>query len=761
MNKIAELLQDRFNIAAIKISPLNGYANSNYLIESENNKYILKEYHNEPGLKEFLQDECNMLEKLDEKIPGYFQKPVKSTGGEFMLTDIEKPEVLYRLLHFIEGELFRHSTHNHQLFSSIGTLLAKMDAVLLETNYFAIASRRYDWDILQIDLSRQYSKLIANPSDRKLVDYFYQQYNENVRPFIPELRHSIIHGDANDFNIIVDNNRISGLIDFGDSVYSLLVNELAIAITYAMFDKENPLEWSMPLIQAYCKLLPLSETEIDLLYYLVGARLCISISKSAHARTIAPEDTYLTVSEKQALDLIRKWIKINPVLASEKFREAAGLESNIRETSQSDIDKRWKHLSKAFSLSYADEPIKMEKAAFQYMFDNKGNTFLDTRNNIPHVGHCHPKVVEAAQRQMARLNTNTRYIYDVLNEYSEKLLKKFPSSLNKVFFVNSGSAASDLAIRLALTHTKKKKLVVMEHGYHGNTSLGIDISHYKFSGKGGSGQKENTIIAPAPDTYRGKYRNNSGEGGKLYALDLINSLEADKGNIAAFIAEPIISAAGQIPLSKAYFDLTYPYIKNQGGVCISDEVQTGFGRLGKYFWAFEISDYVPDIVILGKPIGNGHPMAAVVCTSEIAESFNNGMEFFSSFGGNPVSCATGIAVLDVIEEESLMKNALEVGQYMIEKFSHLKKQYETFGDIRGSGFCLGLEFVKDKSTKAPATELSQTIVNQLKEKNILVDSDGPFHNVLKIKPPLCFTTENADMLIDSIEQIMLKHKSAG
>ncbi len=254
----------------------------------------------------------------------------------------------------------------------------------------------------------------------------------------------------------------------------------------------------------------------------------------------------------------------------------------------------------------------MKKAAFQYMFDAEGNTYLDARNNISHVGHCHPRVTAAGQRKMLNLNTNTRYIYDELNDYAARLVRLFPSSLNKVFFVNSGSAASDLALRMAFTHTEKQKVLVMEQGYHGNTSAGIDISHYKFSSKGGKGQAQDIIVAP------------------IFGFNkdaLIKDLKKDEGNIAAFIAEPVIGCAGQIPLPDNYLKEIYPVIRDQGGICISDEVQTGFGRLGEVFWGFELYDIVPDIVIIGKPIGNGHPMAAIVTTDEIAESFDNGMEF--------------------------------------------------------------------------------------------------------------------------------------
>ncbi len=747
--KPEQILNTFYKINPDNIKALVGYANTNYLIESQTAKYILKEYNYEVELFDLLNEESIMLNILSEKLSGYFQKPVKTIYNEFLVTHKDK---IYRLISYIDGELLVNTEHTNELLEDFCELLAKTDLLLQEMYLPVIKSRQYEWDILQIDLSKKYFSEIENPAERKLVEYFYLQYNEIVRPLVPELRKSIIHADANNYNVLVKDHKISGIIDFGDSVYSLLINELAVALVYVLFNKENPLQMAIPLIKGYNKIMPLQEEEVDILYYLIAARLCISVSQSAHEKKLRPNDEYVTISEKPAWDLLKKWLKINPLKASNEFRKAAGLPEIIKDTTKQDVQKRWEHLSKALSLSYT-KPIKMYKAAFQYMYDSQGNTYLDTRNNIPHVGHGHPRVVAAAQRKMAQLNTNTRYLYDEINEFSERLLAKFPENLNKIFFVNSGSAASDLAIRLAHTHTKKQKIAAMQYGYHGNTQTSIGVSHYKFAGKGGSGNPDNIIIAEAPDIYRGKYTDEK-TAGKNYALDFIRQAEKHKNNIAAFIAEPLISAAGQIAMPKGYLQEIYQFIRSQGGICISDEVQTGFGRLGTHFWAYEESEVVPDIVVLGKPIGNGHPMAAVVCTAEIAASFANGMEFFSSFGGNPVSCAIGIEVLKVIEEEQLMQNALNVGNYMVDKFKELQKQYPVIGDIRGSGLALGIDFVKNQHTKEENTELASQIVNQLKEKGILIGTDGPKENVLKIKPPLCFTKENTDELITAIEEVL-------
>jgi 4-aminobutyrate aminotransferase-like enzyme len=387
------------------------------------------------------------------------------------------------------------------------------------------------------------------------------------------------------------------------------------------------------------------------------------------------------------------------------------------------------------------------------MFDKYGNSYLDAYNNIPHVGHSHPKVVKAGQKQMAKLNTNTRYLYDQINEYTSKLLNYFPKPLNKVFLVNSGSAATDLALRLARNYTGKQIVAVIEHGYHGNTQAGIDISHYKFGGLGGLGVSENTICFPIPDTYRGEFRFEN--AGISYAQNALHQIRPFEGEIAAFIAEPIVGCGGQVPLAKGYLNEIYAEIRRQGGVCISDEVQTGFGRLGDFFWGYEEHNVIPDIVISGKPMGNGHPMGAVVCTNEIAEAFNNGMEFFSSFGGNPVSCAIGQAVLDVIEEEQLQQNAKNVGDYYLQELRKLQHKYECIGDVRGSGLFIGFEFVKNRITLEPDTELAQKVKNELREKFVLVSTDGPFDNVIKSKPPLCFEKGNVDEVLEKLEKILL------
>ncbi|MGH9677372.1 MAG: aminotransferase class III-fold pyridoxal phosphate-dependent enzyme, partial [Candidatus Acidiferrum sp.] len=393
----------------------------------------------------------------------------------------------------------------------------------------------------------------------------------------------------------------------------------------------------------------------------------------------------------------------------------------------------------------------------QYLYDDTGRAFLDAYNNVPLVGHSHPGVVQAAQAQLALLNTNTRYLHDNVNRYAARLTRLLPASLRVCYFVNSGSEANELALRLARAHTGREDVIVLEHAYHGHTNTLIDISPYKFDGPGGRGRKPWVHVAPIPDDYRGPYRRDDAAAGVKYAqhvAQLLEKMRAEGRSAAAFIAETLPSVAGQIVFPAGYLAEAYKHVRAAGGVCIADEVQVGFGRLGTHFWGFETQNAVPDIVVFGKPIGNAFPLAAVVTTREIAASFHNGMEFFSTFGGNPVACAAGLAVLDVLEEEHLQENALRVGRYLTARLKALQEKYPLIGDVRGSGLFLGLDLVIDRETRQPAPRQAACVVNRMRDRGILTGSDGPHHNVIKLRPPLIFTQGDADLFAGTLSEIL-------
>jgi 4-aminobutyrate aminotransferase-like enzyme len=341
--------------------------------------------------------------------------------------------------------------------------------------------------------------------------------------------------------------------------------------------------------------------------------------------------------------------------------------------------------------------------------------------------------------------------------YAERLMGLLPEPLRVCYFVNSGSEANELALRLARTHTGREDVVVLEHAYHGHSNTLIDISPYKFNGPGGSGKKPWVHVAPMADDYRGVYRRGDPEAGMKYARHVGETIEKahnGKREIAAFIAETLPSVAGQVVFPAGYLTEAYRLVRAAGGVCIADEVQVGFGRLGSHFWGFETQGVVPDIVVLGKPIGNGFPLGAVVTTPEIAASFANGMEYFSTFGGNPVACAAGLAVLDVLEDEKLQQRALRVGDYWSSKLRSLQERFPLIGDVRGSGLFLGIDLVRDAVTRDPASQEADYIVNRLREQGVLAGTDGPHHNVIKLRPPLVFSEGDAELFCVKLESIL-------
>ncbi len=432
------------------------------------------------------------------------------------------------------------------------------------------------------------------------------------------------------------------------------------------------------------------------------------------------------------------------------------LSNPIREPSLREIlHLRERHLGPNLTVSYA-HPLKLVRGWRQHLYDHLGREYLDATNNVSHVGHCHPTVVRAAARQMAMLNTNTRYLHDSLVEYAQRLCATLPEPLRICYFVCSGSEANELALRLARAYTHARDIIVVDGAYHGNTTTLVEISPYKFSGPGGAGPPPYVHTVTMPDQFRGPYKDER-EAGRLYARHVrtaIENLQHQERRVGAFICESMLSCGGQIVLPTDYLAHTYREVRQAGGVCISDEVQTGLGRVGSHFWAFETQDVIPDIVTMGKPMGNGHPIGAVVTTPAIAASFANGMEYFNTFGGNPVSCEIGLAVLDVMEQEGLQGRALTTGGYLKNRLKCLVPGHRLIGDVRGVGLFLGIELVRDSETLEPATAEASYVAERMKELGILIGTDGRHQNVLKVKPPMVFGKQDADRFVDTLERVL-------
>jgi 4-aminobutyrate aminotransferase-like enzyme/Ser/Thr protein kinase RdoA (MazF antagonist) len=655
-----------------------------------------------------------------------------------------------RLLSWIEGEPFGSlASHPPALLEGLGAAIAELDAALAGFDHPA-AHREFYWDLARgLALTLELAPSIPDESMRALVRRLVHQIDSRDGPRFQSLRRAVVHNDPNDYNVLVDlppkgasYRTVVGILDFGDIVHSYAIADLAIAVAYAVLGKADPLAAAISVVRGYLARRPLADDEVGALFPLVLLRLCTSVCVAAQQQRQRPDDPYITVSQGPIAATLPLLAALDPADVETAFRNARG------RTPEETLAARSRVIGPNLSVAYR-RPVKITRGWMQYLYDQAGRQYLDAYNNVPHVGHAHPRVVRAATEQMLVLNTNTRYLHDKLAIFAERLAATLPAPLGLCYFVNSGSEANELALRLARAHTRRRDVVVLDAAYHGNTTTLVDISPYKFNGPGGEGAQPWVHVLPLPDTYRGKYRRDDAQAGEKYA-----EFARHVRNPAAFIAESAPSVGGQIILPDKYLASVYAIIRAAGGVCIADEVQTAYGRMGTHFYAFEAQRVVPDIVVLGKPIGNGYPLGAVVTTPEIAASFDNGMEFFSTFGGSTVSCAVGLEVLAVVEEERLQDHARDVGAVLLDRLRALVGDHPLVGDIRGSGLFIGVELVKDRETREPATSEAADVTNRMRERGILLGTDGPFANVLKIRPPMPFTRADAEHLATTLAGVI-------
>jgi 4-aminobutyrate aminotransferase-like enzyme/Ser/Thr protein kinase RdoA (MazF antagonist) len=1009
-NQIQQLVLQYFGLE-VTVKPLAGEIDLNFQVITPKNEVFTLKIANPTEIHAQLEFQNKLMEhlafkNLDLEIP----KVIPSKKGEkiTVINASDGTNRLMRLLTWVHGRcLAEVNPHSPELMMRVGEMCGKLSSGLTDFKQ-PLAHRYLKWNPSEAIWTKDFFHKIKDTEKRKLADYFFQLFEKEGVTRFSKLRKSIIYGDANDYNILVNNDflnpKVPGVIDFGDAVYTHTVDELAIALAYAVMDKNDPLATMAAVTKGYYAVFPLTELEIAALYPMMVARLLITVTCAAINIEENPDNEYLQISDRPAWQLLEKLRNIHQELIHATLRHACGLEpspknaifekwamsenrvvqnlflveneniDNINEKSSKNssywldlsvgsadlgtiadienanrlhrkieetiqingatigfgrynearpfyttdaysvlgneglewrtvhigldvfmpqgtsvfapiegkvhsfqdnandrdygptiilehkiskeltfytlyghlerkslekmkIGKRIKarqafckigsmpengnwsphlhfqvmldmldmngdfpgvafpnqrevwtslcpdpwllltgklspkstqtlnsqdilkvrkeHLPKNLSISYK-KPLNIQRGARQFLYDDTGRRFLDTVNNVAHVGHEHPRVVQAGQRQMAVLNTNTRYLHENIALFTEALLETFPSELEIAFLVNSGSEANELAMRLAKNYTQQQDMIVIEVGYHGNTQGCVDVSSYKFDGPDGKGAPSHVHVTPMPDTFRGLYRKKDPKASSKYASHVqiaIEAIQKSGRKVAAFLCESVISCGGQVTLPAGYLAEAYAYTRAAGGVCIADEVQTGCGRHGQFFWAFEEHGVLPDIVVIGKPIGNGHPLAAVVTTKKIADAFANGMEYFNTFGGNPVSCAIGLEVLRVIKDEKLQENAFQIGAYLTKGLQHLATRFPIIGDVRGPGLFLGFELVEDRETLKPAEAKTTYLANRMRELGILMSTDGPFHNVIKIKPPMVFGKKDADFLLEMLEKV--------
>jgi 4-aminobutyrate aminotransferase-like enzyme/Ser/Thr protein kinase RdoA (MazF antagonist) len=759
--EVVDIIKNKYGYDS-NVKPLVSDIGQNFLVSIQDNRQFIFKIANPSEKYPVLEAQNQVMEillnaKSDYQFPMII--PDLQNQNIIKIKSSENIEFNARMLTFLPGQFLAESKkHSPKMLKSLGRMLGKMDLALKDFEHPAL-DRYWHWDLKNVTDLQKYLSYIKDARIRNLADYWLLQFEAQVLSMIPDLRISVIHHDANDHNILVNNDsEIYGLIDFGDMVNSCTIFELGVALAYVMLNQKSPLESTIPVVQGYHEVFPLTEKEIDILFYCAMARLTSSIIIAAYQNHLRPDNEYLSITASPAQKILIKMQSANPLLFSQKYKKICQINQSKSSgfVSKKILKVREKHLGKSLSVSY-NKPIKIVRGAAQYLFDENGKTYLDCVNNVTHVGHCHPKIVRAANSQMSSLNTNTRYLHDNIANYAQRLSDLMPDPLNVCFFVNSGSEANELALRLARTYTNQKDCIVLDHAYHGNTTAVVEISPYKFDGPGGKGPEPFIHKVPLPDTYRGSIKSDEINAGKKYAdflIEPINKIKENNKKPAALIFESLPGVAGQIVFPDNYLKHAFEYARKAGAVCIADEVQIGFGRIGSHFWGFQTQNVVPEIVTLGKPIGNGHPLAAVITTKEIADAFANGMEYFNTFGGNPVSCAIGMAVLDVIQEEELQQHALETGIYFLNQLEKLKSKHKLIGDVRGMGLFIGVELVTNHDTLRPAVKESAFIAEEMKNKGILISIDGPLNNVIKIKPPLVFNKENVDHVAINLDKIL-------
>lgn len=414
------------------------------------------------------------------------------------------------------------------------------------------------------------------------------------------------------------------------------------------------------------------------------------------------------------------------------------------------LERRHRSMGPAYRLFY-DKPVQLVRGAGVLLYDADGREYLDCYNNVASVGHCHPRVVSALAGQAATLNTHTRYLHENVVRYAERLAASLPGKLEVCTFVCTGTEANDLAYRMASTVTGHRGVIVTGQAYHGNSNTVAALSTSDYPASERPGWLE---VVEAPDGYRGSCTYGTEGFGRHYAGfidEAVQGLEQRGQRPAMFICDTIYSSNGILTPPPEYLQESYARVRSAGALAVADEVQAGLCRLGDHTWGFEDSGVVPDIVTMGKPLGDGHPLAAVVTTAEVAEAFARRHDYFNTFGGNPVSAAVGLAVLDVIEEEKLLENVNRTGKYLRDGLEELQTRFEVIGDVRGKGLFYGVELVSDRNTHTPAADQAARVREFLRNNGILISVTGPHGNVLKIRPPLVFAKQHADRLLEGLE----------
>jgi 4-aminobutyrate aminotransferase-like enzyme len=582
------------------------------------------------------------------------------------------------------------------------------------------------------------------------VERVLDRFETRVEAVLPTLRAQVIHGDMSLDNVLLDDDlRVSGIVDFGDMTHAPLVCDLAVSVADVLHGRDDAVDAAEAMIGGYVSVTPLEDEEAALLADLVAARLATEVTVAAWHGGLYPDNAaYLTSSEPGARAFLDAIEATGFDDVARRFRDACrGLPYRHSGTGAL-LERRRRALPR--SPLFYSHPVHLVRGEGVWLFDPDDRRYLDCYNNVPVVGHGHPRVVRAVAEQQRLLATHSRYLHEAIVELAERLKATLPPALDAVLVVNSGSEANDLAWRIARAATGRSGAVVSAYAYHGLTEATHALSPEEWA-KGE--QPAHVATVPAPDGYRGPYRREEDGWAERYATRIDDAAQALGGHgFAAIYIDPAFTADGILLPPPAYLAEAARRARALGGVLVADEVQAGHGRYGTGLWSFQPSGIEPDMVVMGKPMGNGFPVAALVVRSQLLAAVPEEVELFSTFGGNPVACAAALAVLDVIEDEGLVANAAETGSYLRQGLKTLAGRHPVMGDVRGEGLLLGVELVGEE--RVPAAGRAGRVTEAMRERGILISTTGPAGNVLKIRPPLVFQREHADLLLQTLDEVL-------
>ena len=742
-------------------SRLEGERDQNFKVtDAEGRSWVFKVCHPDEG-EAIMSSQAEALEHIALTDPLLPVPRLRRSGDGAKLSTVLHHDTQYRVmvLSWLDGEMpgdvELSSAHQFEL----GSLLARLGLALRGFVHPAPAARNLVWDTGKAgELAPQIAHL--SDEDRPLAEEILSRHLEVTVPAMRHMRSQIIHGDVHPFNSVMDGSgRITGIIDFGDLVHGALVLDLANAIADFLSPGHDLAGTIYNVVRGYCRVTPLEEAEADALLDLVEVRLLLTpLVDSLKAANGIASQGYFQAFNARSMPMIRALRTMGRDRLINLIRRAAAFppaHAMPRQPVADMISRRQRAMGDKLYVFY-DPPLHIVKGDGVWLSAADGRRYLDCYNNVPHVGHCHPYVTEAIVRQARILNTNTRYLTDQSIEYAERLTALSGDGLSAAVFVNSGSEANDLAWRMAKAWTGRQGGLAMEFAYHG-VSEAIDA--FSPSNAPDNWYAPHIRLLPAPDTYRGRFGVDEPDVGERYAElaePLIAELDAEGFGLAAAMIDSAFMTNGILDAPAGYLQGIVRRVRQAGGLFIADEVQSGFGRMGTAFWGHRHHGVTPDIITIGKPAGNGHPLGAVVTRPEILSHFLKAGPFFSTFGGNNVACAAGLAVLDVIRDEDLVANARVTGAYFRDQLRALMARHEVIGDVRGVGLAAGVELVKERASREPAGSCVPRLLNLLRDEGVLVGGEGKHGNVLKIRPPLIFEKAHADMAVAAMDRALAK-----